>query len=194
MRRSPPDAGVAPIGPLPSRTSGKFRLRSFSAKRRRTVSRERLLWAHLSRMPEQNADLPGRISKAGPKHASRHRSWSPAGPSTTAAAEVAGERRHVTVMFCDLVDFNGHFREARCRGVAGPCGCLSRCRFGGCDGNTRLLSYGTFRPAHPCGGKQTIVTNVPICALLQERQKDTGGRSRPSLRVKAPASLRTDRG
>ena len=25
-----------------------------------------------------------------------------------------GERRHVTVMFCDLVDFDGHFGAARC--------------------------------------------------------------------------------
>ena len=35
-------------------------------------------------------------------------------PTTeTAAAEATGERRHVTVMFCDLVDFDRHCFEAR---------------------------------------------------------------------------------
>ena len=47
------------------------------------------------------------------------------------AAEVAGERRYLTVMFCDLVGFDRHFRAARCRGVARPGRLLSRCCFGG---------------------------------------------------------------
>ena len=48
---------------------------------------------------------------------------SPSAPSLTALpiaattvappAEVAGERRHVTVMFCDLVDFDRNCRRPR---------------------------------------------------------------------------------
>jgi hypothetical protein len=36
-----------------------------------------------------------------------------AAPTVTPRAEAAGERRYVTVMFCDLVDSTGHLREAR---------------------------------------------------------------------------------
>ena len=36
-------------------------------------------------------------------------------PLVSAAPEAAGERRHVTVMFCDLVDFDRHSGETRCR-------------------------------------------------------------------------------
>ena len=53
-------------------------------------------------------------------------------PQATAAAVAtpvrrpAGERRHVTVMFCDLVDFDRHRRTAGCRRMAGPGRRLSR--------------------------------------------------------------------
>jgi hypothetical protein len=50
--------------------------------------------------------------------------------AATAAAEATGERRYLTVMFCDLV---GSFRTARRRGVARPSWHLSRCGFGGSD-------------------------------------------------------------
>ena len=33
--------------------------------------------------------------------------------TVTPPAEAVGERRHVTVMFCDLVDFDRHLGEAR---------------------------------------------------------------------------------
>ena len=35
-------------------------------------------------------------------------------PPISAAIEVSGEGRHVTVMFCGLVDFDGNCRQARC--------------------------------------------------------------------------------
>ena len=58
----------------------------------------------------------------------------PAFPST---AEAAGERRHVTVMFCDLADFDRYRSAARCRGMARRSRCLSRRGFGGSNGDGR---------------------------------------------------------
>ena len=49
----------------------------------------------------------------------------------------AGERRYLTVMFCDLVDFDRHRRAARRRGMARSRQLLSRCRHGGGDGDGR---------------------------------------------------------
>ena len=39
-------------------------------------------------------------------------------PPISTAVEAAGERRYLTVMFCDLVDFDQHFSRAGCRAVA----------------------------------------------------------------------------
>ena len=63
---------------------------------------------------------------------------SPTGAATGApVAEASGERRHVTVMFCDLVDFDRHRRATRCGGMARSGWSLSRRRFGGGRGNGR---------------------------------------------------------
>jgi hypothetical protein len=43
---------------------------------------------------------------------------SAAQPTFATAADAAGERRYLTVLFCDLDGFDRHCREARCRGVA----------------------------------------------------------------------------
>ena len=47
---------------------------------------------------------------------------------TSSTVEVSGERRHVTAMFCDLVDSTG-CREARPRGMARSSRSLPRRRF-----------------------------------------------------------------
>ena len=49
--------------------------------------------------------------------------------------EAAGERRHITVMFYDLVDSNSHCDATRCGGMARPGARLSRLGFGGGGGN-----------------------------------------------------------
>ena len=64
----------------------------------------------------------------------------PVMPAATAAPPQphdTAERRHLTVMFCDLVGSTGDFRATRCRGVARPRRRLSRCRLGGGDGDGR---------------------------------------------------------
>ena len=47
-------------------------------------------------------------------------------------AQASGERRHVAVMFCDLVDFDWHRRQTGCGGMARPSRSLPRCGIGGC--------------------------------------------------------------
>ena len=42
----------------------------------------------------------------------------PVASTSPPTPEAAGERRHVTVMFCDLADFDRHCDPARCRGLA----------------------------------------------------------------------------
>src|SRR6516162_1283201 len=50
-----------------------------------------------------------------------------AAPIVTPPAEAAGERRHVTVMFCDLVDSTGIAARLDAEGMARSCRSLSRC-------------------------------------------------------------------
>ena len=63
--------------------------------------------AHLSDTPAAAASVAVAVSAPQPIAVAT----SPPTP-----AQAVGERRHVTVMFCDLVGLNRHFREARCRG------------------------------------------------------------------------------
>jgi hypothetical protein len=51
------------------------------------------------------------------------------------AADVSGERRYLTVKFCDLVGSTKHFRTAGCRGVARFGWGLSGCHDGRSEGD-----------------------------------------------------------
>ena len=57
--------------------------------------------------------------------------------SISAAVEATGERRYLTVMFCDLVDFDRHFSETGRRRMARFGWNLSRRGFGSGDGDGR---------------------------------------------------------
>ena len=56
-------------------------------------------------------------------------------PPTSPPVEIAGERRYLTVMFCDLVGSTSYFSRVGCRRVARPRRRLSRCRLDCGDGN-----------------------------------------------------------
>ena len=57
--------------------------------------------------------------------------------SISAAAKAAGERRYLTVMFCDLVDFDRDFGAPGRRGLGRPAPRLSRRGCGGGEGAGR---------------------------------------------------------
>jgi SAM domain (Sterile alpha motif) len=61
----------------------------------------------------------------------------PMASTSSPTPESAGERRYVTVMFCDLVDSTRDRSEARCRGMARPSRSLSGRSFCGGDGDGR---------------------------------------------------------
>ena len=71
--------------------------------------RRKMLAAIAKREGGSTAIAPTRVAESRPPS-----------PVSTAkpVSEAAGERRHVVVMFCDLVELDRHRGEARCRGVA----------------------------------------------------------------------------